>query len=351
MTASGEEFWGRSRRRRSGPKRRARGDFVETGSSGEFAAHHPTERPTGPRDEPPIEPPIEPPSEQAPHPPGPPPRGGAHCVTARLGPRRIPRWVPLQNPGRLSHRSGELGGRAPCAELRELTRPRCERTRSAAQPGRGERASRLEVARLGDRCCADSTSSSGSVTLGEMREEATRPETRQRAIELPQPAVVLVGDAARDHQRVDDLLAADTIVILVPSLQTVTSLLPRGGQIAPAIAPADASVGELHIDLTQHRVLWGEHELPVTERELAILALLSQEPGRARTFAELTEPEGGKWLGDTERVRSAVRRLRRKLARAGADARIESVRGYGFRLVNSSVEFAGKNSPRAEGRD
>jgi DNA-binding winged helix-turn-helix (wHTH) protein len=236
---------------------------------------------------------------------------GAHCATARLGPRRIP--------------------------VGASTEPR------TAQ-------SALRVARLGDRCCADSTFSYGNVRLGRMREEATRPEIRQSAIELPQPAVVLVGDAARDHQRIDDLLAVDAIVILVPSLQTVTSLLPGGGSIAPVMAPSGASVGELRVDLTQHRVLWGEHELWVTERELAILALLSEEPGRARTFGELAEPEGDRWLGDTERVRSAVRRLRRKLARAGADARIESVRGYGFRLVNSSVDFASKNSPRAEGR-
>jgi hypothetical protein len=79
-------------------------------------------------------------------------------------------------------------------------------------------------------------------------------------------------------------------------------------------------------------VLWGDRELPVTERELAILAVLSEESGRARTFAELAGPGGDKWL-DKERVRSAIRRLRRKLKVAGAEARIESARGYGFRLV------------------
>jgi hypothetical protein len=85
-------------------------------------------------------------------------------------------------------------------------------------------------------------------------------------------------------------------------------------------------------------VLLGQRELPVTERELAILARLCEEPGRARSFAELAEPEGRDWLGDTERVHAAIRRLRRKLAEARVQATIESVRGYGFRIVGRSVD-------------
>jgi hypothetical protein len=154
--------------------------------------------------------------------------------------------------------------------------------------------------------------------------------------ELPQPqsAVVLVGEAARDYRRVDALLSANVMVILLPSLETAQSLFASEAP-GPAVPP-NVTVDELSVDLTSHRVLWGERELPVSERELAMLALLSEEPGRARTFAELAEPEGGRWLGDTDRVRSAIRRLRRKLSIAGADARIESVRGYGFRLITGA---------------
>lgn len=151
--------------------------------------------------------------------------------------------------------------------------------------------------------------------------------------ELPKPAsaVVLVGEAARDYKRVDALLSANVMVILLPSLQTAQSLFaPEATR--PSVPP-NPTAGDLSVDLTAHRVLWEERELAVSERELAILALLSEEPGRARAFAELAEPQGGRWLGDTDRVRSAIRRLRKKLSIAGAEARIESVRGYGFRLV------------------
>jgi two-component system response regulator MtrA len=153
-------------------------------------------------------------------------------------------------------------------------------------------------------------------------------------------AVVFVGEAARDHERIDALLSANLTVILLPSLETMHSLLTPGDQRgrAPPSSQPIAMVGNLRIELMEHRVLWGQRELPVSERELAILATLCDDPGRARTFAELAEPGGRGWLGDTERVHSAVKRLRKKLARAGVEATIESVRGYGFRLGRGSMD-------------
>src|SRR5581483_6438435 len=116
------------------------------------------------------------------------------------------------------------------------------------------------------------------------------------------------------------LLAANAMVILLPSLETMHSVLAlrgrRGGDPTPTHRTAAA--GNLRLDLTEH--------------ELAMLATLSEQPGKARTFAELAA-KGGEWFGDVDSVHSAIKRLRRKLARAGVEARIESVRGYGFRLV------------------
>ncbi len=157
--------------------------------------------------------------------------------------------------------------------------------------------------------------------------------SHDRSRPQPQSAVVLVGEAARDFEQVDALLTANVMVVLLPSLQSAPSdIAPE--TTSPSATPTP-TVGDLRVDLAAHRVLWGERELPVSERELAMLAVLSKEPGRALSFAELAEPQGGRWLDDTDRVRSAIRRLRRKLSIAGADASIESVRGFGFRLVMS----------------
>jgi DNA-binding response OmpR family regulator len=60
---------------------------------------------------------------------------------------------------------------------------------------------------------------------------------------------------------------------------------------------------------------------------------LAEEPGRALSFRELL---ANVWNigahGDASIVRAAVKRLRRKLSVAGAEVRIEAVRGVGFRL-------------------
>jgi DNA-binding winged helix-turn-helix (wHTH) protein len=208
------------------------------------------------------------------------------------------------------------------------------------------------VAHVGDHRCADSTLPSWAVTLGEMhRDQPTASGRRHKPSELPAPqsAVILVGQAARDYQRVDALLTAHVIVILVPSLQTASSLPVPDDETTHAAAPSTAAVGDLRIDLSAHRVQRGERDLPVSERELAILALLSKEPGRVRTFAELDELQGGRWLGDAERVRSAVKRLRKKLATAGAEAKIESVRGFGFRLVSRATDPPKSISGGSEG--
>lgn len=168
-----------------------------------------------------------------------------------------------------------------------------------------------------------------------------RPEDRNASDLVDAPrAVVLVGEAARDHDRIDALLLANVMVILLPGLETMHSLITPGGErdSAPPSTRAVATVGDLRIDLTEHRVLLGERVLSVSERELAILAILCREPGRARTFAELAEPAGKAWLGDTERVHSAVKRLRKKLTSAGVEATIESIRGYGFRIVGRSID-------------
>jgi two-component system response regulator MtrA len=154
---------------------------------------------------------------------------------------------------------------------------------------------------------------------------------------------VLVGNAARDHERIEALLAANVIVILLSSLETMSSLLtpePESSRFQ-STSRVGGTFGELCVDVSQHRVLLGQRELPVTERELAILATLCNEPGRAHSFAELAQPGGRSWPGDTDGVHSAVRRLRRKLAEAGVEATIESIRGYGFRIADRSPPAIG----------
>jgi hypothetical protein len=153
--------------------------------------------------------------------------------------------------------------------------------------------------------------------------------------EIPS-AAALVGEAARDYRRIDALLSANFVVILIPSLQAGRAILlvDEANKSQPGAAGKDAG---LCVDLIRHRVLWEGRELRVSEHEFAMLATLSKTPGRACTFEELAEPGGATWLGDTERVHSAIKRLRRKFAAAGVEVSIESIRGYGYRLAEPSA--------------
>ncbi len=64
-----------------------------------------------------------------------------------------------------------------------------------------------------------------------------------------------------------------------------------------------------------------------------MLAALAEYPGRVWGFEELNQKVWGtRFYGGKETIHSAVKRLRRKLARAGADVAVESIRGVGFRL-------------------
>jgi DNA-binding response OmpR family regulator len=97
-------------------------------------------------------------------------------------------------------------------------------------------------------------------------------------------------------------------------------------------------VDELLIDLEQHIVRWGQQELLVSEQELGMMATLASEFGRACSFEELARVSGSSYLGDADRVRSAVKRLRAKLGSAGVQVRIVAVPGFGFRLAQVNAD-------------
>jgi two-component system OmpR family response regulator len=111
-----------------------------------------------------------------------------------------------------------------------------------------------------------------------------------------------------------------------------------GTAVAPAAPgePEDAATqlahGALRMDLARHRCEQAGRELTLTVTEFGLLRALLSAPGRVLSRAQMVERAygDGHYISDRT-VDSHIRRLRKKLADAGADP-IETVYGVGYRL-------------------
>ena len=90
--------------------------------------------------------------------------------------------------------------------------------------------------------------------------------------------------------------------------------------------------GDLVINYSDRTVRQGEQEIPLVKKEFDILVFLSQHPGlvfdRERIYEQVWDYDSD---GDSAVVSEHVRRIRAKLAAAGAQPYIETVWGCGYR--------------------
>lgn len=100
-----------------------------------------------------------------------------------------------------------------------------------------------------------------------------------------------------------------------------------------AARPTVLQSGDLHLDTTLHQAWRGPEPIELSAREVAILEVFMQRPGRILTRDDLLELV---WDGDFDHrsnvVDVAVRRLRDKIDRPFGTASIQTVRGAGYRL-------------------
>jgi DNA-binding response OmpR family regulator len=103
----------------------------------------------------------------------------------------------------------------------------------------------------------------------------------------------------------------------------------------PAGEPARTVCGPLVVEHEGLRALVDGREVPLTRREYGLLATLAQHPGWVYSRDHLLLEV---WGIDAERIETRlvdqhVANLRRKLADAGAEGLVQTVRGVGYRLV------------------
>ena len=154
------------------------------------------------------------------------------------------------------------------------------------------------------------------------------------------PLVVVVGQWARQPRQLERLLGEGAVVLMASTPEAAQAWISHTTGATPSEFEHQEPVhfGGLEIDREEHLARWNGNPLPLTEREIGLLTALAEPSGRACSFGELTtrgwnEP----YLGHHDPLRSAIKRLRKKLDAAGARLSIESVPGFGFRLTEPST--------------
>jgi two-component system response regulator MtrA len=160
---------------------------------------------------------------------------------------------------------------------------------------------------------------------------------------LAGPLVLCVGTSTEQFSAVAEATGGQVMMLYLPDAESVRRLLAgeAAEQAVPAIheqgdLPAHRVVecGKLRIDADLREATWQGEAIPLSAREFDLLFALAFDSGRVWTFAELTTRVWNRaYLGDTDAVVSAVKRLRRQVRDVTASVAIESVRGVGYRLV------------------
>lgn len=151
------------------------------------------------------------------------------------------------------------------------------------------------------------------------------------------PILVLTArDAEADETRSLDSGADDFLTkpfsfpVLIARLRALLRRTSGG-------APAPVQVGDLRLDPQRHRCWRGEDEVTLTAREFSVLEFLVRRAGNVVSKLEILD---GVWdhefEGDPNIVEVYVRRLRLKIDEPYGRADIETVRGAGYRLVDSA---------------
>ncbi|MEY4214772.1 MAG: hypothetical protein RL458_2998 [Pseudomonadota bacterium] len=156
------------------------------------------------------------------------------------------------------------------------------------------------------------------------------------------PVLMLTARGEEVDEVVGFQVGADDYVTkpfkIKPLLQRIRALLRRKIAVESSSGDHLQSHG-IEIDRLQHRVLVDGHEARLTPTEFRLLWALLKQPGRAFSRPDLM----GAGMGDDAFVLERtvdvhIKALRQKLGRHAA--RIETVRGVGYRFLNGPPEEA-----------
>ncbi|MBD3757088.1 MAG: response regulator transcription factor [Microbacterium sp.] len=162
------------------------------------------------------------------------------------------------------------------------------------------------------------------------------PDMLDLAVAVCGPSVILglgTADAAASIRTAFAAGVRTTVELpLTPErLQQAIHRLPQ----SPSARDAAVTVGDLTVDPGRHLALWRGVPIEVTPREFAILHALTTAHPYLATLEQLAVEYAGTATDPIASIRVAIKRIRTRLAEAGArpNPAIETVRGVGYRLA------------------
>jgi two-component system copper resistance phosphate regulon response regulator CusR len=153
------------------------------------------------------------------------------------------------------------------------------------------------------------------------------------------PVLMLTArDAVQDRVKGLEQGADDYLVkpfAFTELLARIRTILRRGTKLQPNTL----RVGDLEIDFVQHRATRGGRKLDLTPKEFALLSLLARRRGEVLTRTVISE-QVWDWNFDSQTnvVDVHMKRLRAKVDEAFDHKLIQTVRGVGYVLEESSEE-------------
>ena len=159
-------------------------------------------------------------------------------------------------------------------------------------------------------------------------------ELMERVPELADLPVIFISGYGRDETIARALEAGATDYIVKPFSPMELTARIRAA-LRKQAEPEPYLLGDLEIHYEERRVSVAGRPVQLTATEYELLRVLSRNAGRVSTYeALLRQVWGGRHNGDTELVRTFVKKLRRKLGDdAASPAYIVNERGVGYRMA------------------
>ena len=156
------------------------------------------------------------------------------------------------------------------------------------------------------------------------------------------PKMRVIATADSEAQMISALTAgADlTVARAASSLLVSASVAALCRRDTVPDVPEPVRVGALEIDAAGREVRYAGKPVRLAGREMDVLVLLAQKPGRVFTRNEISwEVWGGPDLRTSRALDSHVHRMAQKFRAAGVDDVVRTVRGRGYKLSeNGGVE-------------